>query len=463
MTYGLKRSIEQIDWYMETLPTISASYEIESADWKDAQDQTQKLYRQILEYQMRSVCNCYREHPVVGSVGTDLENYHWETQIEAIVDLEMSIDQKMVHGTRTEYLGDDLQCAPPIQEYLQWYRERESAGLEADARNKSASPNKEEQRRRLLPQVISRADHSYHRDPEFEAWRRGQTPLLLLSVEPDCLKPALARHLAERLRSEFSESKTSFVLFNSDNDTQDRKDQLPAALYAIIRKVFAKDVLLTGNLKADATKLWAHSTETREQPQVFCILDALDEFDLDSLQYFAHILNICTARSGPRRIKLLAIIQRHQDIFDRFRSFRPHYTHISWPMTMQLQTGIETIVNERLKALNAQGDYNTIRKTLKLEGCDQTSCLWAELVLDALLELSGSKFEAKRWRELTETPPRDNFALFRKLIEPAPTSKPQASAPPPLMRRPPSYSSAKELLHDHLWSFLGVKAEPQSM
>lgn len=92
MAEGLKHIIKQMDWYVALYPLLLREKWTNDFDflrWGNVlKSRITTLYEKLLEYQMKCVCQCYHDHPVVVCIKVLLGRLNWKSELDGVKALE---------------------------------------------------------------------------------------------------------------------------------------------------------------------------------------------------------------------------------------------------------------------------------------------------------------------------------------------------------------------------------------
>jgi hypothetical protein len=472
MANGLKHSVEQIQWYM-MLPKFLPDHKNSDVGLEDVrhtfQEEITQLYRDILEYQMQSLRDCYRTQPITKAVKTVFGHGEWKTRLEDINKLEINIDQRTTHAENSEPLHRNSE----IWEDL--HNEQEQARIDRveDVPGEFLSTHYEE---RIRPaQQVTGTPQKLCDSIEIQTWLERPSSLLLVSVEPWYGDVVLPRYLVKRVPLlQRPNAKIYYFLFGCGGNTRPRTSETPNALHAMTAQTSAENPVLAHRKVGEfptpeMAALWEMISEASEYSKngdAVCLLHGLHECELGSLRTLMRNLKLyMTKRHDESTLKFLVTTKLNWGILDICKNFGPRYAHFLWrdaAVKTELREYFVAVVDDRLNALNVQGNHDRIRKALDLDGYDQSSSLWADVVFDVLGELSGGSFEAKQWKRLIDNSRPGSLTVFKKLLEPATTNRQWTPKLFLESQHYPSYPTVKKLLSIHLRSLLVVQTKPRS-
>jgi hypothetical protein len=468
LTNGVKHLIDQIHWYIDTLPAFLTSHkdDPDSPGWTLQRQQMIALYQFSLEYQMRSICCCYKSHPIVIAMKIVNESLQRTRLMEDIVKHESIIDQFISPITYKETLKNVHQNTQAILGILNEIQNKheQAKGFSANLKSESS-----EDRIGSPPRQTAGTFQWFLECSEFQDWLKGPCSLLLLSAESWCGKSVLARYL---VREVFPPVETKIFEFCDGGQSKKRETiDAPSALNPEPAPLPADGIKngtqkISDNLMSDTVEFFNLASENGQDRKMICVLDALDALDQCDLKNLSTFIENClTNPRNQKTLKFLATTRPDKEILGLFKYFGPRYTHLSWnreDIKIGLRKDIITVVDKQFEIFNIPGSYDKIRKALGLDERYLSSHFWAEIVLSVLKELPCGNFSAKQWRRVMDSSLQERVPVFEKLLEPATTSGQQKLKSRLEVQEHPSYPTVKKLLRNHLQSLLGVPAKPQS-
>lgn len=352
-----------------------------------------KLYKHILEYEAKAVCQMDRNtaYQIARNIaGAD----NWKDMLEGITSIEKTCEQLMQpidamnHQRSLHILDENLKMQDQKIEEL---------GSKLLAEMKSS---KEEQQNQRLDdqmteclQALRTSEYESHKErnpnrvdgtchwvtdhPNYRYWRTNEEAnLLWISADPGCGKSVLSKFLVDKELDNKSNT-ICYFFFKEDNEIQ---KQGTSALCALLHQLFEhKPALLKHALPAFGQngekmrelfdvlwKILATVASDDSSGHIICVLDALDECEEESrFRLIDKLIKYCRTPPDSSRqshsIKFLVTSRPYFEIENRFYELTQ-----SLP-TVQLSGEQETESIRREIDLVIKAEVREIRSSLKLE------------------------------------------------------------------------------------------------
>lgn len=249
----------------------------------------------------------------------------------------------------------------------------------------------------------------FFKDDRFRHWRDNSTSgLLWVSAGPGCGKSVLSRALIDerRLLTSVTTSKVCYFFFK---DGDEQRQHSADALRAILHQIFAQDS--SGSLIKKAldshkkfgkslrqmfSELWQILLDCSQSPdagEVICVLDALDECNVDSRrELIDHVENSC-CRSHISKLKFLITSRPYIDLDARFNkiSDKAGYQHLSGDdKSKEIGKEINIVIDDWVRNFTDYNDEDRRQISECVKRKENRTYLWLHLTIKGI-EQSGSE------------------------------------------------------------------------
>lgn len=415
--------------------------------------QIRKLYKQILEYEAKTVCQFDRNaaYQTVRNVsGVD----KWKDMLESVKATEHACEQLM-QSINASNQQRSLQKLDQILEQQEqkieelWVRLLQEMET---TREEQKDWRLEDQMAKCL-QTFRTSDYEDFkaRNPDpvegtcrwvldhqnYHHWRSSdETKVLWVSADPGCGKSVLSKFLVEELSNGFNT--ICYFFFKDDNEVQRHAH---SALCALLHQLFlCKPSLLKYAQPAvdqNGEKiqqlfgvLWnllttAAASEENSSGHVICILDALDECEeMSRFRLIDTLTNYCLSRNGSGsidcRIKFLVTSRPYYNIESRFHKLTQNLPTIR--LSGEQETGsisreIDLVIKAEVKELGSSlqlGESTQSYLENKLLTTTNRTYLWWRLIREEIRSALAST--KNRLKQVIDTLPESLDAAYTALL-----------------------------------------------
>ncbi|KAI1371205.1 hypothetical protein F4677DRAFT_317145 [Hypoxylon crocopeplum] len=470
MVDALQYIMDSLEWYIALCRlTLRGS-------WSDGMDDEQfrlcrdvlrgrivSLYVSLLEFQVKCVCRCYHDNPLLVGIKVILGRINWKAERELI--------QVRVEGINSELTAFNLEKAVKFLEgmtsnshnILLTIRRLET--FIQDARNAKIREEKEERQKYqsvLTGRFMTSPDYKrqlslnsvreentcewFCNHNTFRKWLDGTgSDVLLVSAYPGCGKSVLASHLIQTVIPQEKPDVTVCYYFFKDNADESK---LANAYSALLHCLFTANGTLADACKTTIEqsgldvrehedslwKIFAEATGRATCGPVVCIVDALDEcveegiktLSLDLLALYEQLekRKRPDSKGGPN-IKFLLTTRGYPSILNKFQKLRP-YNHLSGEGDQEInaiQNEISLVVKGRLNELAkakglTSGQKNALRQRLSKHGKGQKTYLWVKLVFEVLMAAYPENND--KWKSFVDNLPETVSEAYARLLKKVP-------------------------------------------
>lgn len=397
-----------------------------------------QLYRIILEFQARTVCQLLRSK-VTRTTRDIFKADDWA----GLVDNMKKADEACIQYTQT-IDSDRLRCG--------------FTDLGKNVENQFESLNKllqaltEEQESKAYNntlKILKTCDYVFNKDKNpvrvagtcewfsshsnFRAWMQNDSSLLWVSADPGCGKSVLARYLVDdRLEEELSASQKVCYFFFKDDDKIHRS--AIHALCAILHQLLLQDSELLRHFNFDVTslpsfgELWEVLTRCARETSIICVFDALDECEESSREtLIKHVSMYYGSYAHPMRNLRIILTSRPWNSISDSLFYRTnldkeaiHLMGESQDEQGQISIEIGLVINARLlefknfrKWKGIDDDAYSILQQ-RLDSIHNRTYLWVALIFSELQKRAG---DAKRiLLGIIDTLPRSINEAYEKIL-----------------------------------------------
>lgn len=411
------------------------------------------LYSSILEYQARMTC-----HLTDGAAARGFHSItktgRWTDLLAAITNAdqlcqkhEVLINKKAEHE-RWEEQNKQMQRSVKIQQQIMDALQDFFASRAAE---------QEDTRQREVLQCLA-ADYLGHKnfnrrrvpntcrwfleDPRFHRWRDSTTSCLLwLSTGPGCGKSVLSRTLIdERLLS--SRLTTSTVCYFFFKDGLERRQRGEDALCGILHQLYTQNLASElihhayqpfksygQGFRSMFDPLWDCFMSTAQDPssgEVICVLDALDECQLDArkqlLSQLSHLFgNLKTADKPGSCIKFLITSRPNYDIGAGFHLLDSAVNFIQFDgddRNESISEEINLVIDHRIVEVVPQLEQRSqLLIAEHLKSVQQRTYLWLHLVLEEIADKFSSHTTVKQIKQLVGELPNSVNQAYEGILD----------------------------------------------
>jgi ankyrin repeat protein len=393
----------------------------------EAQAHIVDLYKNILDFQIRSVLGFYRSW--VGTVARDVVRHEkWEERRQAIVDLEATVNRDLTQMNSLESrqelealniiakqsLGTMQQFLSISEEYLQVTRKQ--LQVQQDMYHHTLS-KEEKQCHQLFRLTMANKDVTYewYKDrveervkgtcewflshEYFRTWLGQASGPLLVSADPGCGKSVLAKYLIDKV---LPRSATVCYYFFKDQD----QNTIRQALCALLHQLFSHKLFLIRHAMPEYSKngqglinttvsLWDILEKAGQDPQagpVIIVLDALDECAPSDLRDLVQKLRIRfhKDKQGNGSIKYILTSRPYSHILSEFQDLSDAFPNVHIPgdekssaISQEVNHVIKYKVEKLARRMNLKGEVKD-HLTRRLLDMTHRTYLWVYLVFDYL-------------------------------------------------------------------------------
>jgi len=242
--------------------------------------------------------------------------------------------------------------------------------------------------RKHLESRVSGTGHWIENSEKYQQWLGSSSPGPLWIKAPAGMgKSVLAATIASRLAG--TEAPVLFFFFQQIVTTNRNPNTL---VRDFISQTLLSSPFLQNRMKAyidedrsldsiSTNEMWNHLVEALElRPKVYCIVDALDEMDLDKESFITKLMELGSHK--PISIKVLMTSRPFPRIESYLRA--PSVLHIKLERSL-VDKDISTYINQKLRQTKHLSENQRISFQHSLESKTQGSFLYAHLMIDELL------------------------------------------------------------------------------
>jgi NWD NACHT NTPase-like protein len=447
MYEGLEHIIKKMEYSMNLTRLLLRD------NWKKDDDfqsfrqvvatEIQSLYMKMLKYEMHCVKACDTYWTVVRSfVSWD----GWEDEVKSIKTSEAEVD-----GSMTKYNSE------AVREYLR-NATAHLGNIETELVALRKSHQEQAQRTMTMEhnqligkfsvaeiankkpvdlnkQRIPNTCEWFRTDPRYEEWLQCDNIfLLLVSAPPGSGKSILSAYLIEEeLPLQWPDEQICYYFFNS----QKERKKVTNAMRALIHQLLKAYPEIVSSIESDVTtggiplmddsselgNLFKKATAVPVAGQVICVLDALDECELDGLASLIDCIRSFSPSGTSPNVKFLVTTQGFPHILKKFENFKETYRHISTEektLNEVLQGEIKVVMNKRFLEFSKEVKLDqqprkrdSLWKTMEEASRGQRTYFWIRLVFEALY-MSLKTDDA--WEDIIKSPPQTIFSAYDKLF-----------------------------------------------
>ncbi|KAK6829838.1 ankyrin repeat protein [Apiospora arundinis] len=462
MVSALKHVIETMEWYVGLSPMLLRDHWMDSNDFSrhhaPLESSLTELYRVLLKLEMRCICRYYDSFSLSSHLKEMLKIVDWEAELKSLVDLEGKVEERInqygiqniakklgeLRHQETENMGSLRKALDIWREQLaQNYRETVRKDLFTLIGTFHRSPYRDYMKRN--EKRMDRTCEWFTDHKMFSDWLEpGSKPALVVSADPGCGKSTLARYLIEDvLPQKLPGSAICYFFFKRDHEEQGSPLK---AISALLHQLFdqqperaeaCRDQIykLGERLDQGTEDLWeilAHALHaglarmTDVCGDVVCVLDALDECDVEEREHLLDNINalISTRNSHPdvTGVKFLLTTRGYPQIMEHFGVMDSRVLHLAGEGKDEIdriQDEITKVADCRLEGLvkRKKLDDDTkaiIKRSLEARGSTQRTYLWVTLVFKAL----ESNFDDRlaEWERLIHDLPQGVSEAYEGLL-----------------------------------------------
>ncbi|OQE19230.1 hypothetical protein PENFLA_c019G00926 [Penicillium flavigenum] len=421
-------------------------------EYQDLLEPLAALYSHIIEYQARAICHLSKAQLSRAWVNIAGES-DWNEVISKIESSSDACSSNLSHYVLEETRNNRDSLLQEIRESRSILDEICNV-LKADtSRNQK---NYEDQNERNLLQALASTyedDKNYNplRVPgtcewffqgnEFRNWRDSDgSTLLWISAGPGCGKSVLSRTLIDENRLSTNVT-TSTICYFFFKDGDERRMSATNALCALLHQLFTRDPTGTliqkavirhknhgANLAHNFSELWDLFIECVSSPElgeVVCLLDALDEGNVKSMQEM--LCNLKELYSKPEfssstsKLKFLITSRPYDDLEPSFDDFpdTSAYLHFDGDdKSAEISHDIDLVIDAKLQKVARhfrESDRQMISKQIK--DMENRTYLWLHLTFD-IIEQSPSEYSRRSdVKELLSGLPSKVSDAYEKILD----------------------------------------------
>ncbi|OIW27529.1 hypothetical protein CONLIGDRAFT_436266 [Coniochaeta ligniaria NRRL 30616] len=446
---GLELIMGISDWYMGLCRLVFRR------SWRDDQAfhrhsgvlkaRVTALYSAILEFQIKCVCRCYRDRPVVRNLKIMLGSLDWKSEAELIRVRKENIKSDIQEFS--DQLG--IRLLQDLRDLLakQLEETRDARELETSQKRRKyesqlagrfmTTPEYSAQFKRNRREHVEGTCEWFCSQKKFLDWLDAAPgSVLLVSAHPGCGKSVLASYLADKVIPKRKPDAIVCYYFFKDNGEENK---LCNAYSAFLHQLFSAHGALADHCKTkienagpDVKKhqhsLWSIFTTALECPEagsVVCVLDALDECGEDGLRNLIDDLRTLHSllRSEPSNtnVRFLLTMRQYPSV-DRIVNLS-HATRIQLSDDVEIRAfekEVDLVVNHRLAGLARKRNLSaeakkSIELGLRKQGRHQKTYLWTRLIFEVLER--SEPLNDKEWEHLARTLPTSVHDAYTELLE----------------------------------------------
>ena len=454
--------IEQT-YHTQTAETSATSFSAHSRELGySLETHITKLYSQILQYQVRVVCQLLR--PAVVQFGRDvLKIDDWATLLLEIKETDLVckgffsvIDsRRLQHGfyeqaRRREQLYLELQSN--LELLLQatennakdvkdnWQEQKHFRRSDEESSFLQALYNsKYEEHKSRNPDRVPGTCQWFLRNKKYTTWKENKlSDLLWVTADPGCGKSVLSKSLVDNeLRS--SPSSTTCYFFFKD-DSVDQKSG-PNAICALLHQIFCayrKPVLLQKGVdvfKSRGAKmfdsfpvLWELLLEIAQDPdanEILCVLDALDECEEHDKNVLIKSINRLYSSVGENiyngRLKFLITSRPYDDIEQQFGNLVIRLA--GEDETELIKQEIDLVIKDRVPRLATTMKLDPTTASIlqqRLLDTESRTYLWLHLILEDVIKRSLRIKTPKRMQQFFKEIPATVYDAYDHILKRSP-------------------------------------------
>lgn len=293
-----------------------------------------------------------------------------------------------------------------------------------------------------LSDYATKLDDIPTREPETCTWVLGHRKyqewlsldshsLLWLSGNPGCGKTVISSFLIETLRAQLHSERivAYFICDNKDMHFRTKEAILRFLLHQIMvaNQSLARHAVdhykhMENSMASSAATLWGifeNIIRDQQRPDIYCILDALDECEDDSRQWMLTKLNSLFGKSQrrPRNFRMIVTSRPWEDIEYGFQL--ACRIRLKTEMEEGVKNDIATFVDSQVQKLARHRGYTAeleqhVYKVLVKNANDMF--LWVSLIIDSL-EKTPVRFVSKVLQEV----PRSIYELYARILQRVPS------------------------------------------
>lgn len=417
------------------------------------------LYVAVLTYQMKCVCCCYHDHPVMTGIRAMLGRIIWKSETEVVRVREAGVqsDACLYNNQATVELLRSIKSDAHELAQISHLLDRLNETIR-DA-NLSRMLREKEENKRHQSELTGRFNVTSYEDQmnvnnlhvkgtcewfrahnDFREWLVSDfNRILLVSANPGCGKSVLANYLINTVIPEEKPEATICYYFFKDNAEQ---SELSNTYSAILHALFSGNGKLADECRVDIEQagldltkrpasLWRIFTKALglgRAGSVICVLDALDECSAEGLRILVkNLVSLYQFASNLTTdavdVRFLLTTRGYPDIIDRFKNLQTSCVRLAGgnkTETEAIQKEIDLAVDHRLNKLASRPGFNEtqikrLRECTRRRCGEQRTYIWASLVFDVLEGAYSDNND--RWEEPVNNLPRTAYAAYAKLLE----------------------------------------------
>lgn len=380
------------------------------------------LYRQILNFQIRTVLRCYGRRGMIFL--RDLVQWDgWNGMLDDIKKREESIHKdsnqlnsntsrqmlESMEGSTKKYvslmenLGSISEQQLEINKQQLALHERREKRDESEQESKCHQlfrlarddrDNSYEWYKKLVEPPIDGTCRWFLSREEFQAWEMQETGLLIVSADPGCGKSVLAKHLIDNRLPQ--SSTVCYFFFKEQLQNTERQ-----ALCALLHQLFAQKPQLVQHAMPEyrqngeklpnvTSALWDilwRATSDPDAGSIAFVLDALDECDtderIDLIQNLNGTFNI--NNRFPGSTKFLLTTRPYSQILSQFDGLVDEFPHIHIPgegQSEMISEEVNRAIGHKVDQLTNLSPKNKEYLKERLLAVENRTYLWVSLVIE---------------------------------------------------------------------------------
>jgi hypothetical protein len=252
---------------------------------------------------------------------------------------------------------------------------------------------------------------------EYKAWLRGEPPLLSTVGEPGKGKTVLAVFLSQELERE---AKTIYFFCSAADENRNTATAILCGLLWHVTGIFPD---LTGTLRERFSALPEDALSSRETlwsmltwllgstrlPEVYCVIDALDECDEDSQQWFAK--KIASLVIGSTTLRVVVVSRKLLDLTKIKNQVDLDFGHGKY-----IDSDVRAFLETKVQVLFGRLEFNTESReeiSRKLYGGAEGSFLWIGFAMVELMKQTSVGAALATLRKL----PSGLFPLYGRILQ----------------------------------------------
>ncbi|KAL6866510.1 hypothetical protein ACO1O0_002621 [Amphichorda felina] len=449
---GLQRIIAKQDSYLRLVdlllrqfPNVSDPTELEGVR-EDIQRKIINLYKDLLEYQMKTVCAYYHHNRLATFAKDQICWNDWEGDVDEIVKAENELRELVslydghisldFQSQQTESLArvlDTLQRTL-ISQTLRDSQERRQKKNELIASFSMAGLNYEDFKDSVNRKPVKGTCNWCKQHTSFKAWQDWGTSLLLISALPGAGKSVLARSIVDDMRDQLTEGEIVCHFFFKDATLQDSAasgicallHQLLSARPWVALKLQDEIERESGEaLRTNLPKLWGllqSALDYLVSDSVTIIIDALDECAKGLQELARRIVTYILYYKKRSKVRFLITLRPYEHIHQSFSSVSS--------CSICLETGdkelgdisreIDLVIDARMEELSKRTRNPPSPEVLQklaevLKAAENRTYLWLRLVLE-VVEKNWQNTE-KAWLRPFHSIPKTVYAAYEELLK----------------------------------------------